>query len=133
MTDSPPKPTFCISARLLKPRCVSRGKERSKGGRSSPSIAQPIQNERTDGHVRSRVSYTDIPPGFASGSQVCDPNGDNGGKVRPDGPENLGSGPGRIAELIKIQGSVCRETKLPDRSTSRRRRAVELREGLGTV
>src|SRR5258708_19389615 len=102
MTDSPPKPTFCISARLLKPRCVSRGKERSKGRRSSPSIAQPIQNERTDGHVRSRVSYTDIPPGFASGSQVCDPNGDNGGKGPPAGPRKLGLGPGRLTPFTKL-------------------------------
>ena len=111
---------------------LGKVKERSKGRRSPRSIARPIQNERTDGHARWRVSCTNIPPRLGPGPEVRDPNRDEMGKVRPDRPQNLGSGPGRIAQVVHIHGGIGRKTRLPDRSTSRRRRAVELREDLGT-
>lgn len=63
--------------------------ERRAPGGKPCSIACPIQHERTDRLVRRRVSFLDIPPGFASGPEVRDPNDDDVGKVRHNGPENL--------------------------------------------
>src|SRR5258708_8809875 len=40
------------------------------------------------------------------------PNRDRVRKVRPNGPENLGCGPGRITQLIQVQGGIGRKAKI---------------------